>query len=163
MTALDDLVDALQSARDDVFRFEGRQTYSDDELWQQFLRGEWWEQDADLTGWCALVSATVDRGASWTRVRLVTEPWTDYTRWELEQHFPHNLTAGEDIRLLEARHEWRVSDFWMVDGRAWLLDYDVHGVMTPVEVTGLAEFDALRGWRRDALAASTPMAAPASS
>lgn len=159
-TALDDLVDALQTAQHSVFRFEGRQDYPDDELWQAHLRGEWWEQSEDLADWCALVSATVDRGAHWIRARVVTEPWTPYTRWEIEQHFPHNLTAGEDIRLVRAAEQWAIDDFWLVDDHGWLLLYGTNGAMTVVEATDhLPELQAVKA---RALRSAEAMRAPAS-
>lgn len=162
MTALDDLVDALETAQRSVFRLEARQDYPDDELWQAHQRGEWWEQSADLTDWCSLVSATVDRGVTWTRARVVTEPWTPYTRWEIEQHYPHNLTAGEDIRLVRASEPWATVDFWLVDAtRAWLLRYD-DGSMTVTEAVPELLLPAIRTWRDRALEVATPLKAPVS-
>lgn len=162
MTAFEDLLDALQTAQTSTFRLEGHQDYPDDELWQMHQRGEWWEQDPDLAEWCALVSANADRGVTMTRVRLVTEPWTDYTRWEIEQHFPHNLRAREDIRLWHTAGGVRVPDFHLVDdSRAWLLSYDQDGAMTVVEATERA-LPSLRVWRDDALARSQPLTLSAS-
>lgn len=156
VTALDDLLAALSTARVSVFRLEGHQTYADDELWQRYLRGEWWEQDQDLADWCALVSATVDRGVTWTRARVVTEPWTLYTRWEIEQHYPHNLRAGEDVRLIRADVAWPYPDFWLVDDRAWMLDYDDTGTITVTETIG-RWLPTLRLWRDRALSAAEPL------
>lgn len=162
MTALDDLVDALETAQRSVFRLEARQDYPDDELWQAHLRGEWWEQDADLSDWCSLVSAVVDRGVTWTRARVVTEPWTPYTRWEIEQHYPHNQTAGEDIRLVRDSEPWGAPDFWLVDDtRAWRLYYDSVGAMAVAEFAG-DDLWVARTWRDRALNVATPLAAPVS-
>lgn len=161
MTALDDLVEALQDARSSVFRLEARQDYLDDELWQAYQRGEWWEQSDDLTGWCSLVSAAVDRGVTWIRARVVTEPWTPYTQWEIEQHYPHNVRAGESVRLC-GDTSWSWPDFWLVDNeRGWVLEYAPGGAMTVEEATSRV-LPVLRAWRDLALSRSEPLApAPA--
>lgn len=151
MTAGADLVTALRTARSSVFRLEGHQDYPDDELWQAHLRGEAWEQDPELADWCSLVSATVARGVSWTRVRVVTEPWTLYTQWEIEQHYPHNRDAGEDIRFIRTPGPWPLDDFWLVDDeRAWLLFYDPHDTMIVTE-TNQRSLPVLRTFRDKAL------------
>lgn len=162
VTAFDDMLDALHTAQTSTFRFEGHQDYPDDELWQMHQRGQWWEQDPDLAQWCALVSGNADRGVTMTRVRATIEPWTDYTRWEIEQHFPHNLRAREDIRLWRTDGELRLPDFHLVDGaRAWFLAYDPNGAMTVTEATERT-LPTLRAWRDDALARSEPLTLSAS-
>nr|WP_067647403.1 DUF6879 family protein [Nocardia harenae] len=64
--------------------------------------GEW------FSGWTDHVSATVARGAAVRRVRIVTEPHTQYTRYLLALS-RHNVAAGEEISYLP-RHDAEPSD-----------------------------------------------------
>ena len=68
--------------------------------------------------WLDLVRAVSAGGRSIDRVRLVSEPHVDYTRWGLSIA-PHNIAAGEDIRWLPrhlvAASEIPADDFWLLD------------------------------------------------
>ncbi|RJO78406.1 hypothetical protein D5S18_05795 [Nocardia panacis] len=68
--------------------------------------------------WAAQVRATVARRVAVQRVRIVSEPHTDYTRYLLALA-EHNRAAGEQIRYLpRARADPRdavAEDFWMLD------------------------------------------------
>ncbi|MGH3906525.1 MAG: DUF6879 family protein [Pseudonocardiaceae bacterium] len=81
--------------------------------------------------WLNLVRNVTASGKSIRRVRVVTVPHIDYTRWGLTVA-PHNIAAGEDIRWLP-RH--------LIDGDAlptddyWLLDDD-RAVFTVFEPSG---------------------------
>jgi hypothetical protein len=68
--------------------------------------------------WLDLVRAVISSGCEIHRVRLVTVPHVDYTRWGLTIA-PHNIAAGEDIRWLPRHHDdakdLPPDDFWMLD------------------------------------------------
>lgn len=70
--------------------------------------------------WCRLVSDTVARGVSVRRIRVVTVPHSEYTRWLLDACAP-NIGAGENIRYLP-RHLANTlvpaDDFWLFDSSA---------------------------------------------
>lgn len=117
--ALSDLILGYQHT---AFRLEQRDDrYSDpeeDEPFRRFLAGE----PATVTGWNdeweeMLRRRTAD-GQRMTRVRIVAEPHTDYTRFLLDLA-RINVPAGEDIRYLsrdrakdlDLPHE----DFWLID------------------------------------------------
>ncbi|MGQ0575958.1 MAG: DUF6879 family protein [Pseudonocardia sp.] len=152
MSDLDELVDALRGAQRSVFRLEARQDYPDDMQWQAFIGGHDWEKNDDLAAWTELVRSNVARGVMMRRVHVVTRPWTPYVRFEVEQHYPHNREAGEDVRLVQVEDVWDAPDFWMVDDRrAWLLVYDTGGRMTVVRAAEDA-LVVLRQWRDQALA-----------
>jgi len=77
--------------------------------------GEW------FTGWTDHVAATVARGVTVRRARIVTEPHNLYTRYLLALS-RHNVAAGEEIRYL-ARNlalpgDAATEDFWLFDERA---------------------------------------------
>lgn len=68
--------------------------------------------------WLDLVTTLTASGRSIDRVRVVSVPHLDYTRWGMSVA-PHNIAAGEDIRWLPrhdpAAAELPADDFWMLD------------------------------------------------
>ncbi|WP_369689890.1 DUF6879 family protein, partial [Nocardiopsis alborubida] len=67
------------------------------------------------------------------RVHVVTQPLSDYLRYEMEWGYDFNIVAGEDVRIIEtetpsdlpfATHE----DFWLFD--------DTHVVLMRYEDDG---------------------------
>lgn len=69
--------------------------------------------------WLKLVREATQAGKSITRVRVVTVPHGDYTRWGLSVA-PLNIEAGEDIRWLPRHHatgiDFPSDDYWLFDG-----------------------------------------------
>ncbi|MGH3514130.1 MAG: DUF6879 family protein [Pseudonocardiaceae bacterium] len=62
------------------------------------------------------------------RVHVVTEPLSDYIRWELSWGYEPGTTAGEDVRIIPVSiGEWpivvRCADFWLFDDAEL---YDMH-------------------------------------
>ena len=98
-----------------------------------------------------------------SRVRVVIEPPSDYTRFELA-HFPAMAAAGDDIRVIAAapgtwppdlpRH-----DFWLFDDRdVWVLKYDGTGTFLRTELRDDPQtITSHLRWRGDALGQSTPV------
>lgn len=162
MSELDDLVGALRTAEVSVFRLEARQDYADDPQWQAFLAGKAWEKNDDLEAWCDLVRSNTARGVVMERVHVVTQPWTPYVRFEVEQHYPYNRAAGEDVRVVHAEEPWDAPDFWLVDDeRAWILLYDSRGAMTVVRASERS-LPSLRRWRDQTLAGNVDLSSPLS-
>lgn len=75
----------------------------------------------DWAPWVDLVSQTVARGVSVRRARIVSEPVTDYIRYEHASTVV-NVSAGEDVRWLP-RH--RASDIALPGNDFWLFDDQV--------------------------------------
>jgi hypothetical protein len=71
---------------------------SDIERWRA---GDWGpEQDAESkAGWLDLMRETAARGVRLRRARIVSEPVTEYIRFEYEGT-PQNIAAGEEVRWL---------------------------------------------------------------
>ena len=71
--------------------------------------------------WRQLVKETVARGVSMRRARIVSEPLSDYTRFEYDITREHNIGAGEDVRWLPRSQASRLAlpgnDFWLFDGQ----------------------------------------------
>lgn len=79
--------------------------------------------------WLSLVRASTSNGRRIQRVRVVSVPHVDYTRWGLTVA-PLNIDAGEDIRWLPRQLtsdlDLPTDDFWLIDG-----DRVVFTVFTP--------------------------------
>ncbi|MGC5364300.1 DUF6879 family protein [Streptomyces sp. DT24] len=85
---------------------ESRRTFTPDN------RADWWE------GWHDVVHDSVSRGVSVRRARVISEPLTEYVRWEYD-YAVTNVAAGEDVRWLP-RHQAKdlavpAVDFWVFD------------------------------------------------
>jgi hypothetical protein len=70
--------------------------------------------------WVELVRRTVARGVTVRRARIVSEPVSDYIRFE-HAGTPVNVEAGEQVRWLARRRASDIAlpgnDFWLIDGR----------------------------------------------
>jgi hypothetical protein len=104
---------------------------------------------ADWPAWIAGQSAA---GKRFERVRVLTDPLTDYLRWQLDVITEPAIAAGEDIRVLLAATAATLdlgrSDFYLFDDRAVaVLDFD-HGQVTGAQLLDepaeLAPFRAIR-------------------
>jgi hypothetical protein len=145
-----------------VFRLETLDWYdapNEREPYARFLAG----QPADLAWrepWKRLVRDVRASGRIMQRVHIVSEPVSDYIRFELLHVYPANVQAGEDVRILgRAAAEdagFGRGDFWLFDdGLAALLDYYDDGRIKRVE---LAETSVLNGTRDETLRLSAPLA-----
>ncbi|MEU1074916.1 MULTISPECIES: DUF6879 family protein [unclassified Streptomyces] len=69
--------------------------------------------------WVELVRRTLSRGVAVRRARIVSEPVSDYIRYE-HAGTVVNLRAGEDVRWLARRRASDIAlpgnDFWLIDG-----------------------------------------------
>jgi hypothetical protein len=76
---------------------------------------EWWRP------WFALMKANIEAGKTLRRLRIVSEPVTDYIRFEWLDAF-NLVKAGEDVRWLPRRKASTLllpgNDCWLFDGEA---------------------------------------------
>lgn len=93
--------------------------------------------------WVDLIKDRTSSGMSMSRVHVVSEPLTDYLRFELGAAYPETSKAGEEIRLISdndfddlcdedefdvAFNRWGALDFWLFDdSRLFLMDYSDDG------------------------------------
>lgn len=101
-----------------AFHLEVRDSYaeaSENNRLRAFLAGES-PPDEPPVPWHALMRETTDRGVSVSRVRVVTVPHSDYTRWLLSVT-GRNIESGEDIRYLPRHLAGAVpsDDWWLFD------------------------------------------------
>lgn len=90
--------------------------------------------------WQELIRAAVARGVNVRRVRIVSEPLSDYVRFEHEVTSGLNIAAGEQVRWLARRRTSGllvpVNDFWVFDDRLVRFDhFDGNGERTGSELT----------------------------
>ena len=73
----------------------------------------------DFTKWPERIGESVARGVVFRRARIVSEPVTDYIRYEHALTGPNNLAAGEQVRRLPRRQASDIAlpgnDFWVFD------------------------------------------------
>ena len=85
---------------------------------------KWLKGEPDDFGWriewLSFIKEVTTRGVVVERARVVTEPHTDYVRWELALD-PQNIAAGEDTRYLSRR---RAEGIVLPAEDCWLFDDD---------------------------------------
>jgi hypothetical protein len=105
-----------------AFHLELRDAYGVDEENGPFLA--WLNGDPDdfrwRVSWLAHVREVTSAGTAVHRARVVTEPHTDYVRWEMAMD-PANIQAGEEIRYLPRRLAEGVD---LPEEDCWLFDDD---------------------------------------
>ena len=126
-----------------VFRLETLDWYdapNEREPYRRFLAGEpvdpaWREP------WKRLVRDVRASGRTMERVHIVSEPVSDYIRFELLHGYPANVDAGEDVRILGWDKAYALGvnvrnwDYWLFDDdRAAALDYGDDGSVVRVEM-----------------------------
>jgi len=149
-----------------VFRLEALDCYdapNEHEPYARFLAG----QPPDLAWrepWKRLVRDVRASGRIMQRVHIVTEPVSDYVRFELLHVYPANVEAGEDVRILARQPAEGAGvtfrDFWLFDDSlAALLGYDDDGRVQSVQTTDSPlELERMREERGDALTLAVPLA-----
>ncbi|GAA3754687.1 DUF6879 family protein [Salinactinospora qingdaonensis] len=95
------------------------------------------EDHARTSSWHRNITERCKEGATWQRVRVVSEPLSDYITWE-HAVTRFNIEAGEDIRWLPRHHpavaRLPAFDFWLFDSRwSCILHFDEDDVPYELE------------------------------
>ncbi|MFD7642440.1 DUF6879 family protein [Kitasatospora sp. NPDC059795] len=124
--------EGLASAQRSAVHLEMRDSYTpDDPEFTRWRAGHRYDNDpANLPdwwgSWADLAAETIGRGVVMRRARIVSEPVTDYIRYEHDLTFA-NVAAGELVRWLPRRKAADIAlpgtDLWMFDGSAVLFTY----------------------------------------
>jgi hypothetical protein len=98
-----------------------RDTYTpDDPDWRDWREGRRFDPAVRWKDWFDLICGTVARGVTVRRLRIISEPITDYVRFEYDVTTDHNVAAGELVRWLPRRLAIGLlvpaADFWVFDG-----------------------------------------------
>jgi hypothetical protein len=124
------------------------------EPFRSFLAGEppdWaWREP-----WKRFVRQARAAGRTMARVHVLSEPLSDYLRFELTAVYPANVDAGEDVRVLPASAaeglELPGRDYWLLDSeRVAAMTYDEAGNWLSVELTDAPDVVAYHCQARDA-------------
>lgn len=114
---------ALARAQHSAVHLELRDSYMLDDpefvAWQQGKRLDPADRSSWWGGWHDAVSEATARGVVVRRLRIVSEPISDYVRYEYDCTFT-NIAAGELVRWLPRRQTTDLAlpgtDFWLFDG-----------------------------------------------
>lgn len=155
-------------ARTNIFRLETLQSYGnsgEDPALAAFLAGQPHLITPAKRAWTALVRERTAAGCVMQRVHVVTEPITDYLRFELTWGYQPNVEAGEDIGIIPVTvgQLWppelpELTDFWLFDlSVLYALRYDWHGAwLATEEVTDPVTIEQAGVWREAALQHAVP-------
>jgi hypothetical protein len=121
------------------WRWECQGRYEVD-MWKvrRWEAGQAYQETDGSRSWTAYIQGLTDRGIPFERVRMLTEPLTDYLQWMLTTT-QRNIDAGEEIRwVTQSRaHELGMPDydFYLFDNnRVALLRFDKAKVLSGVEL-----------------------------
>lgn len=146
-----------------AWRWECQGTYAEPceqvEL-RRFLAGEPLDVSF-LSDWLGGVRDATRSGRRFQRVRMVTDPVTDYLRFELAVA-PANVEAGEDIRLISAADTAQLElprhDFWLFDSeRVAVLHFGPTGLRGAEVVTDADTVARHLRWQQLAWEHSVPL------
>jgi hypothetical protein len=123
----EDFEDLFRTFEHTAYRLEVRESYYEKEQLRQYLAGE----RVDLSymeTWLALMTSLRAEGRRIERVRVVSRPYSDYTRYGLWL-CQYNVRAGEDIRYLHRDDENAAGlprhDYWLLDSsRLYIVRFD---------------------------------------
>ncbi len=160
--------DHFEQARTNIFRLETLQSYGnsgEDQALAAFLAGQPHLITPSKRAWTALVRDRMAANCAMQRVHVVTEPITDYLRFELTWGYQPNVEAGEDIGIIPVigGQQWppelpELTDFWLFDFSVlYALRYDQDGTWLATEhVTDRAAIEQACVWREAALRHAVP-------
>lgn len=128
---------------------------------QQFLAGQPDDPSA-RAGWDAVLAEARTAAKVMSRVHVVSEPLTDYLRFELD-FYRGSVAAGEDVRILPRTQAADLGlpgfDFWLFDRSAAVMVYDQAGWWLHTELVTSPAFVAdCRRWRDIAMSHALPLA-----
>ncbi len=128
--SFDDLFSrALSEARVSAYHLEQRDAYELADIHRSSFDSFTSTGAVDLgfmADWAGTVRGAVARGVEFRRLRIVSEPVSDYIRWEHAVTVA-NIEAGESVRWLSRRSCPEVTmvpfDFWVFDGSTVLVNH----------------------------------------
>ena len=105
-----------------AMHLEMRDIYTpDDQVYLDWKAGVEIDPVGRFSDWYDLIAETVARGVEVRRVRVISEPITDFIRHEYEVTPRLNIPAGERVRWLPRRRASDLlfpgNDFWVFDER----------------------------------------------
>jgi hypothetical protein len=114
-------IDLIKEATASAVHLEMRDQYTPDD--PVFLRWQAGHPDPDpvYPDWYDLVREHTARGITFRRARIISEPLSDFVRFEYDITAGLNVAAGEQVHWLPRRRASDLclpgNDFWVFDGR----------------------------------------------
>lgn len=129
----------LRSVRRVAWHLEMRDSYAGSSpSFAAWKAGDPYDRSAADRAWHAVVASVIDRGADVRRARIVSEPVSDYVRYEYEATPAANLAAGEQVRWLPRRRASDLAlpgnDFWLLDDRVVFNHFSGDGTWIDIEI-----------------------------
>lgn len=154
LLAAEDFRRLCETFEQTAFRLETRDRYVDEEEQEplrRFLAGES-PDDAWFMDWYEAVEQIVAEGRRMERVRVVSEPHSEYARFGMDLARRLNIPSGEDIRYLPRSRAQELGlpdeDFWLFDSsRVAVLRFDGDVLLGAELVTDPAEVLKRCQWR----------------
>jgi hypothetical protein len=158
----------FECAAVDIFRLETLQSYGnsgEDPALAAFESGEPHLITPAKREWTELVRDRTAAGCTMHRVHVVTEPISEYLRFELTWGYQPNVEAGERIGIVAVPpgQPWPTelperTDFWLFDHSVlYAMRYDQNNAWRSTErVTDPAAIKVARRWRDAALRLAVP-------
>ena len=117
--AVPKLADLLVAAQRRALHLEMRDTYARSPRFLAWQSGKPPGRNEADAQWHALLAPLVARGGDLRRLRIVSEPLSEYVRYEYEVTPLANLAGGEAVRWLprDKASDLRFpgNDFWLID------------------------------------------------
>ena len=122
-----------------AYRLETLQQYGvgyEDESFRAFATGKPLRADPARDEWTAMIRSATAQGKAFQRVHVVTEPLSEYLRYEMAWWYGPNVDAGDDVRILPADCDRaddlvalrELPDYWLFDSSdLWVMNYDTAG------------------------------------
>jgi hypothetical protein len=159
---------AFEAFQKTAFRFELLQIYDIEEeraAFRSFIEnGPQKACQPDMEDWCAEIAKAKSMGRCYQRVRRVTLPPNDYTRFEILSGYQFSSEAGEEIRIWEndespiSTDGVKVKDFWLFDDSVCFeLEYNEAGQFIGVHQIGSPQLPLYRRAKTVLLAASVEL------
>ncbi|MFB9388644.1 DUF6879 family protein [Streptomyces coeruleoprunus] len=127
MTAAPTFEELFRSAKRSAVHLEMRDGYMRDADFEEWQAGNRFDPAERWRSWFDLMRATTHRGVVVRRARIVSEPISDYIRFEYDVTASHNVAAGESVRWLPRKKASAIAlpgnDFWLFDGEAVLFNH----------------------------------------
>jgi hypothetical protein len=147
----EEFFDLFRTFAHSAYRLEVRESYYEREQLAQFLAGG----PVDLSymeEWLAVMAQARAAGKRVERVRVVSQPFSDYTRYGLWL-CQYNTQAGEDIRYLDRQHAAGLPDhdYWLLDSsRLYIVRFSEGDELLGAEPVEAAPSVVQHGFWRDA-------------
>ena len=119
MAKLPPFSELIAKARTSAVHLEMRDAYTPSD--PEFLRWKAGQPAPADPAWHDLVCTHVARGVRFRRARVVSEPLSDFIRFEYASTAGINIAAGEEVRWLPRRQASDLglpgNDYWLFDDR----------------------------------------------